>query len=79
MKCCVQKELSKTLYKEVSRLCAFKIGDYENVATYYEIEGCWKPSGNSNPVTGAKNIINYGKEYKLEFRCEESKRCYSRD
>lgn len=67
------KEIVEDIVNAASNLGACKIGDYENVATYYEIEGCWKPNSNSSPVTGEKNIINYGKEYKLEFRCEESK------
>lgn len=26
----------------------------------------------SEPLTGEKNTVNYGKEYKLEIRCEET-------
>ncbi len=56
----------------VSVMGACKVGDYENVASYFEIEGCFKPTDKANPHTGIKNTLNYGNEYKLEFRCEES-------
>ncbi len=40
-------------------------------ATYFEVEGCFKPNNDANPYCGEKNTINCGREYKLEFRCEE--------
>jgi len=67
------KEYIEPILKAVSVLGACKVGNYDHVATFYEIEGCWKPGSESSPVTGVKNEVNYGKEYKLEFRCEESK------
>jgi len=66
------KEFIEPILSAASDLGACKVGDYDHVATFYEIEGCWKPGTESNPVTGVKNEINYGKEYKLEFRCEDS-------
>jgi len=59
------------IIRETTKLGACKIGQYDHVATYYEVEGCWRPLDKSNPVTGDKGEVNYGKEYKLEIRCEE--------
>lgn len=50
---------------------AGKLGDYDHISAYYEIKGTWRPLGDSNPVTGEKNEINHGCEYKVEFRCKE--------
>lgn len=65
------KELINQMLEEVTKLGACKVGNYDHVASYYEIKGCWRPLDGSTPVTGDQNIVNYGKEYKLEIRCEE--------
>lgn len=65
------KNLIPKMIEEITKLGACRVGNYDNVASYYEIEGCWRPLGESTPFTGEKNKINYGKEYKLEIRCEE--------
>lgn len=60
------------MIEAASQMGACRVGEYENVASYYEVKGCFKPSESSNPYEGKKNEINYGTEYKLELRCEES-------
>ena len=67
----LSKELIPMMLEDVTKLGACKVNNYDHVASYYEIEGCWRPLDDSSPETGEKNIVNYGKEYKLEFRCEE--------
>lgn len=67
----LSKELIPMMLDEISKLGAGRVGNYDHVASYFEIEGFWKPLEDSLPVTGEKNVINYGKEYKLEIRCEE--------
>lgn len=67
----LSKDLIPKIIEETTRLGAGKVGGYDHVASYYEIEGCWRPLGESPPFTGEKNQVNYGKEYKLELRCEE--------
>jgi len=56
---------------EATEAGACKVGDYDYIASYYQIEGCWRPLEESRPITGEKNKVNYGTEYKLELRCEE--------
>jgi len=69
----ISKDLVSTMIEELSLVGACKVGEYENVASYFEIEGCWKPLETSKPATGEKNVVNFGTEYKLEIRCEEDK------
>jgi len=66
------KDIIPTILEAVTKLGACRVGDYDHVASYYEIEGCWRPLEASEPLTGEKNTVNYGKEYKLEIRCEET-------
>lgn len=65
------KFLIPKIIEEVTILGAGRVGNYDHVASYYEIEGCWRPLSDSTPFSGDKNQVNYGKEYKLEIRCEE--------
>ncbi len=65
------KEILAEMIDELSIIGACRVGGYDNVASYFEVEGCWKPTNCSNPYSGRKNVLNYGNEYKLEFRCEE--------
>lgn len=65
------KDLIKTVIEEATKLGACKVGNYDYVVSYYEVEGCWKPLGEATPFSGKKNALNHGKEYKLEIRCEE--------
>ncbi len=65
------KDVIPAVLEEVSKLGACHVGKYDYVASYYEIEGCWRPLEESTPFTGDRGKINYGKEYKLEIRCEE--------
>jgi len=66
------KEEIENIISAASKLGACKIGNYDHVASYYQIEGCWRPLEESSPVTGEKNEVNFGSEYKLELRCEET-------
>ena len=67
--------LSKALIPEMIEIAnsigACSYDQYDHVAACYEIEGCFRPLEDAKPVTGTKNTINYGKEYKLEIRCKE--------
>ncbi|MBI9011023.1 MAG: cytochrome C biogenesis protein [Clostridiales bacterium] len=67
----LSKDLIPEMIELATSLGACEYDRYDHVASYYEIEGCWRPSERSNPVTGEKNTVNYGKEYKLELRCKE--------
>ncbi len=69
----LSRELIPQMLAEVTKSGACRVGNYDNVASYYEIEGCWKPLENSAPAAGEKNTVNYGREYKLEIRCKEKK------
>lgn len=68
----LSKELVPTMVSAATNLGACKVGDYENVASYFEVEGCWKPKSSANPFSGKIDAVNYGREYKLELRCKEN-------
>ena len=65
------EEFIESIVEEVTKLGACQVGDYTHVASYYPIKGSWCPNDNAQPVTGEKNKVNYGTEYKLEIRCAE--------
>ncbi len=65
------RELIPMMIDEVTKLGAGKINNYDHIGSYYEIVGCWRAIDDSISVIGANDVINYGKEYKLEIRCEE--------
>jgi len=65
------ENLIEQMIEEVTRLGACRVGNYDFVASYYEIEGCWRPLEGSTPLAGEKKVVNYGREYKLEIRCED--------
>ncbi|WDV44066.1 divalent cation tolerance protein CutA [Clostridiaceae bacterium M8S5] len=67
----LSKDIINNVVDQVTKLGACSVGAYDHIASYYEIEGCWRPLDNSSPFSGKKNQINYGKEYKLELRCNE--------
>lgn len=67
----LSKELIPSVIQNVSEIGGCKVGDYDNVASYFELEGCWKPTESANPYSGKINSLNHGREYKLEIRCEE--------
>lgn len=48
-----------------------KVGNYDCCLSWYEINSSWRPMKGSNPYLGKIGKIEYSKEYKLEFRCEE--------
>ena len=61
------------IIEEANELGACKVGDYDYVSSYYEINGSFRPLEGSDPYSGEKDKINLLKEYKIEIRCEEKK------
>ena len=49
------------------------IGNYDNCMSWYKVKSCWDSNENANPYKEAKNETSIEDEYKLEFRCKESK------
>jgi len=66
-------EYLETIRDSVNELGACKVGNYDNVFSFSEIKGYWRPLENSNPLTGTKNEINFGSEIKAEFICPHEK------
>ena len=50
-----------------------KIGNYDCCLNWYEVNSSWKPVEGANPYQGKVGKIEFAKEYKLEFICEEDK------
>lgn len=67
----LDKTLIADMIKGLNDLGACSYDAYDHVATYYQVAGCFRPSKDANPYSGSLHMINYGKEYKLEVRCEE--------
>ena len=52
--------------------CGFgKIGNYDCCMNWYEVNSSWKPIKGANPYIGEIGKIEFAKEYKIEFICEE--------
>jgi len=49
------------------------IGNYNNCMSWYKVQSCWDSTANASPYKGVKGETSVEDEYKLEFRCEESR------
>jgi len=65
------KEYINKILEEINKLGACRVGNYDLVSTFYEVEGCFRPLEEANPYEGKIGEVFYGKEYKLEVRCEK--------
>ena len=65
------KEYIASVLNDLTKLGACRVGDYDHVASFMEVQGYWKPLEDAKPFGGEKNQINHGQEYKLEVRCPE--------
>ena len=50
-----------------------KVGNYDCCMSWYEINSSWRPLDGANPYLGKVGDVEFASEYKLEFRCEESR------
>lgn len=57
------------LRNELHAIGLLTVGNYDHVLSFSKVEGCWRPLEEATPMSGQKHVINYGEEYKLEFRC----------
>jgi len=49
-----------------------KVGKYDCCLSWYQINSSWRANDGANPYLGnIGEIIEFAREYKLEFRCEE--------
>ena len=48
-----------------------KIGNYNCCMNWYEVNSSWQPIAGANPYLGKVGEIEFAKEYKLEFVCDE--------
>mgnify|MGYP006421204965 CR=1 FL=1 len=67
----IPKKYINKIIEASNKLGACKVGEYDYVSSYYEINGSFRPLEGSEPYDGKKNEINFLKECKLEIRCEE--------
>ena len=49
-----------------------KIGNYDCCMNWYEVNSSWKPIAGANPYLGKVGEIEFAKEYKIEFVCDEN-------
>ncbi|MBS4537505.1 cytochrome C biogenesis protein [Clostridium sp. D2Q-11] len=55
--------------KELNDMGACRVGDYDNVISFSEVKGYWRPLESTTPFHGNKGDINFGSECKMEIRC----------
>lgn len=46
------------------------VGNYDNVISYSEVKGYWRPLEGANPYDGEIGNVSSGTECKMEFRCQ---------
>jgi len=63
----------ESIRNQLNALGILTIGNYDHVISYTETKGYWRPLDRSIPFNGEKNVISFGSECKLEFKCEYSK------
>lgn len=45
------------------------VGKYDNVISYSEVKGYWRPLEGADPYDGVIGQVSSGQECKVEFRC----------
>jgi len=49
------------------------IGNYKNCLNWYKVNSTWEASDEAHPYLGKVGEVSNTEEYKIEFRCIESK------
>ncbi|OEH94171.1 divalent cation tolerance protein CutA [Bacillus solimangrovi] len=57
------------LRTELNNIGVLKIGLYDNVMSYSEVKGYWRPLEGATPFDGEVGEISTGTECKVEFHC----------
>lgn len=57
------------LRDKLNGLGVLTVGEYDNVVSYSETKGFWRPLKNAKPFNGTVGEISSGSECKMEFRC----------
>ncbi|WP_163530178.1 cytochrome C biogenesis protein [Halobacillus ihumii] len=63
------EDFIKSLRDKLNDLGVLTVGDYDNVISYSESKGYWRPLKRSKPFKGIQGEISFGTECKMEFRC----------
>lgn len=63
------RETVEPLRDALTEIGACQVGKYDNVVSFFNIQGCWRPLPGSNPFEGECGVLHTGTECKLELRC----------
>lgn len=63
------EEYIESLRNELNSLGILTFEGYDHVVSYSTVKEYWRPLQESTAFSGAKGVISFGTECKLEFRC----------
>lgn len=63
------EEYIEKLRNKLNEFGFLSVGNYDNVVSYSETKGYWRPLEDSKPFSGSTREISFGTECKMEFRC----------
>lgn len=61
----------EALIHALTEIGACRLGNYDHVASFSPIKGCWRPLEGANPYDGQIGELTYGEEMKVETICPE--------
>ncbi|MFT8311357.1 MAG: cytochrome C biogenesis protein [Sporolactobacillus sp.] len=59
-----------SLRNQLNEAGILKVGKYDNVISYSEVKGYWRPLEGAAPYDGEIGKLSAGTECKMEFRCQ---------
>ena len=65
------EEYIEVMRDGLNEIGACKVGKYDNVISYSNVHGYWRPLDNTEPYSGRVGKINFGSECKMEIRCNK--------
>lgn len=63
------EEIIVELRNQLNSIGVLKVGKYDNVISFSEVKGYWRPLEGSVPYDGEVGKIASGSECKMEFKC----------
>lgn len=67
------EEYIEELRNKLNEIGVLRVGEYDQVISYSEVKGYWRPLEQSSPFNGTKGEISFGTECKMEFTCSFKK------
>lgn len=64
------EEVIETMRNQLNKQGLLTIGNYDQVISYSEEKGYWRPLLGADPINGEVGKLCHGTECKMEFSCE---------